>query len=411
LGIEKLIKGMKVLFTFGGITLYINRLLEILTEKGVEVTVVMAAGESAALGHSVKVNREEKKYRVVKTPEVKSRWSGKPHFPALPEIIAAERPDIVVMGWPYFLDLYFNRNLLKTIRSVGAKLIVREIPYQVPPFRGSVAWFREHPVCDENMKLLSRGLRFWLNSNVLRYVRRFIYRRVDGAINYHSGGPEIIATYGIPRKKIFVTYNSTDVEALWAHQTAAEKAPKLLPANPHRILHIGRLVQYKRFDLLFYALGRLADRYPDVELLVVGEGPEEESLKQQVAKQGLAERVRFVGATYDPELLCRYMAESAVYVLAGMGGLSINDAMACALPVVCSAACDGTHVDLIQHGVNGLIFSEGDGDSLTEALDGLFAEADRPRKMGEQALETIRQKINLDVVSDRFIEAFRSVLQ
>ena len=402
---------MKVLFTFGGITPYINGLLELLTRKGIGVTVVQAEGASAALGQNVKVNEAEKVYRVIPTREQKNSRSGKPCFPELPEIIEAEKPDIVVLGWPYFLDLYFDRRLLKAIRQVGAKLIVREIPYQVPPYKGSAAWFRKHPVHDENMKLLSRGLRFRLNSTVLRRVRRFVYKQADGAINYHSSGPEIIATYGIPREKIFVTFNSTDVEALWKHRQAAGNAERLLPFNSHRVLHIGRLVNFKRFDLLFEAVRSLSDRFPDIELLIVGEGPELENLKKLAEKEQIADRVRFTGAVYDPLLLYRYMLESSVYVLAGMGGLSINDAMACGLPVITSSACDGTHVDLIEPGSNGYICREGDAASLADRISAVLADEDKRKLMGVHAYETIRDRINLDTVSDRFIEAFNAVLR
>lgn len=401
---------MKILFTFGGITPYIDRLLEILTKKGIDVVTVIAEGPSATIGKSVKLDENEKAYKTIRTPEVKSKRSGKAHYPALSVIIAEEKPDIVVLGWPYFLDLYFNRKLLKTIRTAGAKLMIREIPYMVPPFRGSAAWLRKHPVYDENMTVHSTGLKFKIKSTFTRYVRRFVYRRADGAINYHSGGADIISTYGIPREKIFVTYNSTDVEALWAHRETVQKTERLLPENPYRILHIGRLVKAKRLDMLFYAVRKLSERYPKVELLVVGDGPELENLKKQAEKEDIDGRVTFTGAVYDPLLLCRYMNESAVYVLPGMGGLSINDAMACGLPVVCSAACDGTHIDLIEPGVNGYVFREGDAESLTDNLSILFADEDKRRLMGANALKTIQEKINLDIVSDRFIHAFKSVL-
>jgi len=401
---------MKVLFTFGGITLYVNRLLEILTEKGWGITAVIADGSSATLGDCVKLNNEEKKYRVIRTPEVPSRRSGKPHFPELARIIAEEKPHIVVLGWPYFLDIYFDRTLLKTIRGVGAKLMIREIPYRVPPYTGSGAWYRQHPVYDENMTVLSRGWRFRMKSALLRRIRRFVYRQADGAINYHSSGPDIIATYGMPREKIHVTFNSTDVQALWAHRESVEQAEPILPPNRHRIIHVGRLVKNKRFDLLFTALKNLSQRYPDIELLIVGEGPELANLHQEAAELGIADRVHFTGAVYDAFELYRYLHASAVYVLAGMGGLSINDAMACGLPVITSAACDGTHVDLIEPGCNGYIFREGSADSLTDKLAAVFADEDKRRLMGVEAYETIRDRINLDTVSDRFIAAFQSVL-
>lgn len=401
---------MRVLFTFGGITPYINRLLETLTEKGLEVTAVVASKDSSALGKNVKLGPDSERYNVIRTPEQKSKRSGKPHFSALPDIIKKESPDIVVLGWPYFLDVFFSRHLLKAIRQTGAKLMIREIPYQTPPFRGSTEWFRSHPVYDENMNLLSQGFKFRINSMILRHIRRFIYRRADGALNYHSGGPEIISTYGIPEEKIYVTYNSTDVEALWTQRKAVEQAERLLPENPHRIVHIGRLVKMKRVDLLLQAVRNLSVRYPDAELLVIGDGPELETLREEAAETGIADRVRFTGAIYDSLLLYRYMYESSVYVLAGTGGLSLNDAMACGLPAICSSACDGTQVDLIEDGINGYIFDEGSIESLTGKLDAVLSDTGNRKRMGLKAYETIRDRINLDTVSDRFIEAFKSTL-
>lgn len=65
------------------------------------------------------------------------------------------------------------------------------------------------------------------------------------------------------------------------------------------------------------------------------------------------------------------MNESTVYVLAGMGGLSINDAMTYGLPVVCSV-CDSTERDLVTDGVNGLFFKEDNADSLSDKLNKLL---------------------------------------
>lgn len=66
----------------------------------------------------------------------------------------------------------------------------------------------------------------------------------------------------------------------------------------------------------------------------------------------MTDSIRFIGAVYDPEKLGAYMNESTVYVLAGMGGLSINDAMTYGMPVLCSV-CDGTERDLVIDGKNG----------------------------------------------------------
>ena len=61
------------------------------------------------------------------------------------------------------------------------------------------------------------------------------------------------------------------------------------------------------------------------------------------------------------------MNESTVYVLAGMGGLSINDAMCFSLFVIC-LVCDGTEKDLVADGVNGYFFKEGDANDLVDKI-------------------------------------------
>lgn len=401
---------MKVLFTFGGIPLYLDRLLETLAGKGVEVVVVHPEGRSAVIGQNVEMSRGEKSYRIVRTPETKGKLSRKPRFAGLPAILEAEKPDIVVLGWPYFLDLCFNRSLLRTIRKNNICLMIREIPFQVPPYKKMRAWFREHPVYDEQMNLKSKGLGFYLNQIGLRRIRRFVYRRADGTLNYASIAYDILPGYGVDPEKIFVTYNSPDNAALWDQRKAIEASPRLLPENPHRILHIGRLVRWKRVDLLIAAARKLSEQFPETELVVVGDGPELENLKRQAREEGIADWVRFVGAVYDPFVLGQYMRESAVYVLAGMGGLSINEAMAFGLPVICSVA-DGTEKDLIEPGTNGLFFREGDAGSLAEKLTELFSDDERRLAMGRRAEETIREKINLDTVSDRFIGAFQTVMR
>jgi glycosyltransferase involved in cell wall biosynthesis len=119
--------------------------------------------------------------------------------------------------------------------------------------------------------------------------------------------------------------------------------------------------------------------------------------------------VLFTGAIYDYKQIATHLTSSAVYVLAGMGGLSINDAMTFGLPVICSV-CDGTERDLVIDGENGFFFKENDADDLAAKLTILFEEPERAVKMGEAAWKVIRDKVNLDTVSERYIHAFCKIV-
>lgn len=411
---------MKVLFTFGGMPHYLNAMLEKLQTKGADITVVSPQKGNATIGKGVKMV-EEGAYRHLNTQE-KKMYYGKSGFPALPDIIADERPDIVVLGWPYFLQVFFQPSLRRALKRCDARLVIREIPFQTPPYGQIRDYFRQHPMYDEGMRLLSTGKAFYLRQWLTARIRKYCYARVAGTLNYSTAAYDILPSYGVKREQIHVTYNSTDTEALWREKAAVLAAPALLPPSERRLLHIGRLVKWKRVDLLIEAFARTLTQYPDAELVIVGNGPELDNLKKQAASLGLPLRskeengvdgrgcVRFIGAVYDPKELGAYMNEATVYVLAGMGGLSINDAMTYALPVVCSV-CDSTERDLVTDGRNGLFFRDGDADSLTEKILQLLASPQECRRMGQESERIIREQINIDTVTERYLKAFADFLR
>ena len=411
---------MKVLFTFGGMPHYLNAMLEKLQTKGADITVVSPQKGNATIGKGVKMV-EEGAYRHLNTQE-KKMYYGKSGFPALPDIIADERPDIVVLGWPYFLQVFFQPSLRRALKRCDARLVIREIPFQTPPYGQIRDYFRQHPMYNEGMRLLSTGKAFYQRQWLTARIRKYCYARVAGTLNYSTAAYDILPSYGVKREQIHVTYNSTDTEALWREKAAVLAAPALLPPSERRLLHIGRLVKWKRVDLLIEAFARTLTQYPDAELVIVGNGPELDNLKKQATALGLPLRskeengvdgrgcVRFIGAVYDPKELGAYMNEATVYVLAGMGGLSINDAMTYALPVVCSV-CDSTERDLVTDGRNGLFFRDGDADSLTEKILQLLASPQECRRMGQESERIIREQINIDTVTERYLKAFADFLR
>lgn len=394
---------MKVVFTFGGIPHYLDALLNKMQQRGTDVTVVTPQKGNAIIGEGVKMV-EGGNYKRIQTTE-KKMFYGKTGYPELSAILKSVQPDILVLGWPYFLQLAFDHSLRKTIRQQHIRLFIREIPFQTPPAGAICTYFKKHPVYNEQMQLKSKGLPFFVRQWLTARLRKFCYSLADGTLNYSSAAYDIIPSYGMPLDRIHVTYNATDTEALWKERKLVEQQPPLLPPNPHRILHIGRLVRWKRVDLLIDALPAVTDHFPDTELTIIGDGPELDNLIRQAREKGIENRVHFVGAVYQPEILGSYMHESAVYVLAGMGGLSINDAMTYGMPVICSV-CDSTEKDLVHDGENGFYFEEGNAASLATQIIRIFNNPELTTRMGAASERIIREQINLDKVCDRYLKAF-----
>jgi len=398
---------MKVLFTFGGIPHYLSSMLNKLCEKGVEIVVVTPQKGNATIGKGVKMV-EGGMYKHLTALE-KKMFYGKSGYPSLPEIIREEKPDILVMGWPYFLQVFFQPQLRKTIKRCGTRLVIREIPFQTPPYGKIKEYFRKNPMIDESMRLLSSGAGFYLRQWLTAKIRKYCYAKATGTLNYSTAAYDILPSYGVKREQIHVTYNATDTEALLKEKKTVQTSSPLLPPSSRRLLHIGRLVKWKRVDLLINAFGKILPDFPDAELVIVGDGPESDNLKQQSALLKLNDSIRFIGAVYDPKTLGAYMNESTVYVLAGMGGLSINDAMTYGMPILCSV-CDSTERDLVTEGENGFFFKDGDVNSLAEKINQLFSSPELCKQMGKESERVIQEKINLNTVSERYLKAFQDFM-
>ncbi len=398
---------MKVLFTFGGIPHYLNALLNMMQEKGVDVVVVKPQQGNATIGKGVKMV-EGGRFKTIETIE-RNMWYGKSGFPQLPAIIKDEKPHIAVMGWPYMLQVALQPALMRALKAGHCRLMIREIPFQTPHLGHIKEYFKKYPMHDENMVLKSKGVKFLATQWIVAQLRKRCYRRAAGALGYCSHAHDIMPSYGIDPRKVFVTHNSTDTPSLLATRDKVRQGQPLLKPSTKRILHIGRLVKWKRVDLLIDALAIVLKQESEAELVIVGKGPEMENLKKQTQALGLEKHVKMAGAVYDPQELGAYMNESTIYALAGMGGLSINDAMTYAMPVICSR-CDGTERDLVQDGVNGLFFKEGDAQDLASKILTILNSPQLVKSMGEASCRVIAEKINLNTVCDRYLAAFHATL-
>jgi glycosyltransferase involved in cell wall biosynthesis len=100
---------------------------------------------------------------------------------------------------------------------------------------------------------------------------------------------------------------------------------------------------------------------------------------------------------------------AGIYVLAGMGGLSINEAMCFGKPVICSVA-DGTEKRLVKEGMNGHYFESGSLEDLVDKITLLFHEPEKISSMGLASREIIEKEINIHTVLGNYMEAFRGAM-
>jgi phosphatidylinositol alpha-1,6-mannosyltransferase len=164
-------------------------------------------------------------------------------------------------------------------------------------------------------------------------------------------------------------------------------------ARPPTLLTVARLAgRYKGHDVLLRALPSVRERVPDVEWVVIGDGPLRGELETGARAAGLAGNVRFLGPVSDAERDA-WLARADVFAmpsrlpgdgLAGEGfGIVYMEAAAHGTPVV--AGDVGGAVDAVADGETGLLVDPLDADALAAAIVRLLLDRELAARLGAAA--------------------------
>ncbi len=174
---------------------------------------------------------------------------------------------------------------------------------------------------------------------------------------------------------------------------------------------IGRLSPEKNLPLLMDAVGQVLHKESRAAFLVVGEGPEEQTIQQAAVEQGVADRVIFAGPVAYGDIP-EFQAALDLFVTASLSEtqpLAYTEAMAAGTPVVAMEAPGAE--DMIEPGVNGLLVEPDTGaDGLAEAILSLVRDPQRRTQIGRSAQQWAAQ-FDVDRVADRLLEIYQQAEQ
>jgi glycosyltransferase involved in cell wall biosynthesis len=170
------------------------------------------------------------------------------------------------------------------------------------------------------------------------------------------------------------------------------------------LLGAGRLVEEKGFDLLLSAFTSLAQKYPDWDLVIVGEGSQRTIIEDLVGSAGLKKRVFLPGRVGNLGVWYEY---ADLYVMSsrfeGFGN-TLAEALAYGLPVV-SFDCDSGPRNIIRQEVDGLLVPPGDVAGLAATLDRLMGDVNLRERFARRAVEA-RMRFSIDRIASMWEELF-----
>ena len=159
------------------------------------------------------------------------------------------------------------------------------------------------------------------------------------------------------------------VEVLEGEYAGSAEPREPAPAEPV-VVFAGRHIPEKRPAALVAAMARLRERAPELRAIIFGDGPERPRVQAAIAEHGVGDVVDAPGFV-DGEVVEAVLRSALCMVLPSRRegyGLVVVEAAAQGVPSIVVAGPDNAAVELVEHGVNGLVIPSADPDALADAI-------------------------------------------
>lgn len=238
-------------------------------------------------------------------------------------------------------------------------------------------------------------------------------RKAAGFVAMSEASVQELKAICVPDAKIFKMVNGIDLEAF--DQAASHPAAPVLPSSSDRtdetvrFIFTGRLMRQKGLIDLVQAWASFRTNYPTkcAELWIVGRGPEDGAVREEIRRLGLETSVHLLGFQEDiPALLKR----ADVFVLPSYSEGNSNailEAMAASLPVTSTDV--GGSALLVGEAGRAFISQPGDVVALEQALKDLAADGDLRRRLGVAMRQRVEAHFDIAVVASAYHACYQEL--
>ncbi|MCI0355699.1 MAG: glycosyltransferase family 4 protein [Acidobacteria bacterium] len=219
--------------------------------------------------------------------------------------------------------------------------------------------------------------------------------------------------YGVGAGNITTLLNGVNVSRFSGEPSAFRREIRSdlgLAPDSALVMTVAALIPQKGMDDFLRAAAQVLAHRPDVAFVIVGDGPEDGTLRTQAEQLGIAAKVRFTGLRSDVH---RLMPAADVIVVPSVwqepAGLVVLEAMAAARPVVATRV--GGIPEYLEEGASGILVEPRMPRQIAGAVLGLLDSPETAAAMGATGRRRVQQLFALERWVDETIRVYERGLQ
>jgi len=238
-------------------------------------------------------------------------------------------------------------------------------------------------------------LKAWLGK---KYEKKLVGSNYSAIHTVSEASRDDLIQFGV-KKPIFVIHNAIPI-----------KDAKIVQVNPYQLVYVGRLVFFKNLQVAIKAIKLLTERFPKINLIIIGKGPYRPKLEKLVEQYNLQNNVTFKGHVSEEEKN-HIIASSQALVFPSRFegfGLVILEAFMQKKPVLVSNVRPMS--DIVENQKTGLVVSAHDEKAWAESFDYIFSNIQAAQHMGEEGRNVLEKKFTIDVMSKEITKMYENVI-
>jgi glycosyltransferase involved in cell wall biosynthesis len=275
-------------------------------------------------------------------------------------------------------------------------------------------------------KLMGKKVFFWthgfkeIDKGVKNQIRIIFFKYLpDALLLYGNMQKDLMITQGFDSNRLFVIYNSLQTELQFKIQNEIdysfinnEKKRLFRIPEAFTLIFIGRLVRSKDVVQILVLIKKFQDNGIPINCILIGDGPEKESLWKYCNDNNLKDNVFFAGEIYEEENIANYIKMADMMISPGNVGLNCIHSLTYGVPVIThnNFKYQNPEVEAISENITGIFFNYKDYDDMYQKLKTWIYEKDK-KDVRSKCYEIIKKNYNSNNQANAIINSVEYIVE